>query len=133
MLRGIASRLPRHAVPPSAQCMGACYLQVVAYFAPQFAEMRRRCVQGGEAAFIVSLCRCRKWATRGGASQAYFAKTRDDRYIIKSLSKVVDSELERPLIAWHACCVAAATWYASSACMHPYICGSTWAVACDQR
>lgn len=62
--------------------------QVTAYFAPQFAELRRRCIQGGEAAFVTSLCRCRKWSQRGGKSNAYFAKTRDDRYIVKSLSKV---------------------------------------------
>ncbi|MEW5311615.1 MAG: hypothetical protein WDW38_003314 [Sanguina aurantia] len=61
---------------------------VVAYYAPQFAELRRRCVQGGDAAFISSLCRCRTWDTRAGKSNAYFAKTRDDRYIVKSLSKV---------------------------------------------
>jgi hypothetical protein len=60
---------------------------VTAYFAPQFAELRRRCIVGGEAAYITSLCRCRKWASRGGKSNAYFAKTRDDRFIIKSLSK----------------------------------------------
>jgi hypothetical protein len=60
---------------------------VTAYFAPQFAELRRRCIIGGEAAFITSLCRCRKWASRGGKSNAYFAKTRDDRFIIKGLSK----------------------------------------------
>lgn len=60
---------------------------VTAYFAPQFAELRRRCIAGGEAAFITSLCRCRKWASRGGKSNAYFAKTRDDRFIVKSLSK----------------------------------------------
>jgi hypothetical protein len=31
--------------------------------------------------------RCRKWAASGGKSNAYFAKTRDDRFIVKSLSK----------------------------------------------
>lgn len=31
---------------------------------------------------------CRRWESRGGKSNAYFAKTRDDRYIVKSLSKV---------------------------------------------
>lgn len=60
---------------------------VTAYFAPQFAELRRRCITGGEGAFITSLCRCRKWASRGGKSNAYFAKTKDDRFIVKSLSK----------------------------------------------
>jgi len=62
--------------------------QVVAYFAPQFAELRRRVVQGGEASYVTSLTRCIRWAQRGGKSNAYFAKTRDDRFIIKSMSKV---------------------------------------------
>ncbi|EFJ51101.1 hypothetical protein VOLCADRAFT_88405 [Volvox carteri f. nagariensis] len=60
---------------------------VTAHFAPQFAELRRRCIQGGEAAFVASMCRCKRWESRGGKSNAYFAKTRDERYIIKSLSK----------------------------------------------
>lgn len=62
---------------------------VTAPFAPQFAELRRRCIQGGEAAFVASMCRCKRWESRGGKSNAYFAKSRDDRYIIKSLSKVL--------------------------------------------
>ncbi len=62
--------------------------QVVVYYAPQFAELRRQLVQGGEGAFVASVTRCVTWAQRGGKSNAYFAKTRDDRYIIKSLSKV---------------------------------------------
>ncbi|GAX78095.1 hypothetical protein CEUSTIGMA_g5537.t1 [Chlamydomonas eustigma] len=62
--------------------------QVTSYYAPQFLELRRRCVQGGEEAFLTSLCRCHKWASRGGKSNAYFAKTRDDRFVVKSLSKV---------------------------------------------
>ena len=52
---------------------------MVAYYAPQFAELRRRCVVGGEAAFLASMSRCRKWESRGGKSNAYFAKSRDDR------------------------------------------------------
>lgn len=63
-------------------------LQVTAYYAPQFGMLRQRCVQGGEGAFIASLMRCRRWQSRGGKSNAYFAKTRDERYIVKSLSKV---------------------------------------------
>jgi hypothetical protein len=60
---------------------------VVAYFAPQFAELRRRSITGGEAAFVASLSRCRKWDSSGGKSNAYFAKSRDERYIVKQLSR----------------------------------------------
>lgn len=69
-----------------------CPLQVVFYFAPQFAELRRRMVQGGERVFVASLARCVRWAQRGGKSNAYFAKTRDDRFIIKQMSKVRGGE-----------------------------------------
>lgn len=53
---------------------------MVAYYAPQFAELRGRCVAGGEGVFLASISRCRKWASRGGKSNVYFAKTRDDRW-----------------------------------------------------
>lgn len=43
---------------------------------------------------MASLSRCVRWAQRGGKSNAYFAKTRDDRYIIKSMSKVSARGLE---------------------------------------
>ena len=48
---------------------------------------------GGEAAFLASMSRCRRWDTRGGKSNAYFAKTRDDRYIVKQLSKAEKASL----------------------------------------
>jgi 1-phosphatidylinositol-3-phosphate 5-kinase len=60
--------------------------QVTAYYAPQFAELRRRCCDGGEAAFLASLSRCRPWQAQGGKSRSYFAKTADDRFIVKQLS-----------------------------------------------
>lgn len=62
-------------------------LQTTAYYAPQFAQLRRHCVVGGEAAFLASMARCRKWSSRGGKSSAFFAKTRDDRYVVKQLLK----------------------------------------------
>lgn len=60
---------------------------MVAYYAPQFAALRQHCIVGGESAFLAALTRCRKWENRGGKSGSYFAKTLDDRYIIKQLSK----------------------------------------------
>lgn len=56
-------------------------LQVTAYYAPQFAELRRRCVAGGDSAFLASISRCRKWASRGGKSAVYFARTLDRRWV----------------------------------------------------
>lgn len=59
--------------------------QVTAWFAPQFAELRRRVCVGGEGAYVASLSRCRPWEASGGKTRAYFAKTCDDRYIVKQL------------------------------------------------
>lgn len=61
--------------------------EVVAYFAPQFTKLRSRCIKGGERSFVMSMSRCRRWNTSGGKSNAYFAKTLDDRYVVKSVSK----------------------------------------------
>lgn len=60
---------------------------VVAYYALQFAELRKRLVAGGELSFLLSLSRCKRWRPKGGKTMAYFAKTFDERYIIKSLSR----------------------------------------------
>lgn len=43
---------------------------------------------GDQGAFVASLCRCRTWQSSGGKSNAYFAKTRDDRFVVKQMSKV---------------------------------------------
>ncbi|CAD7699745.1 unnamed protein product [Ostreobium quekettii] len=59
---------------------------VVAYFAPQFAKLRSRCIPGGEKSFIMSLSRCKLWRARGGKTKAYFGRTMDERYVIKSMS-----------------------------------------------
>lgn len=60
---------------------------VVAYYALQFAELRKRLISGGELSFLLSLSRCKRWRPKGGKTMAYFAKTCDERYIIKSLSR----------------------------------------------
>ncbi|KAL4855645.1 putative 1-phosphatidylinositol-3-phosphate 5-kinase [Chlorella vulgaris] len=73
--------------PSPGMPWGRAKFQTVAYYAPQFSELRRRCVAGGEAAFLASISRCRKWASRGGKSAAYFARSCDKRYIVKQLSK----------------------------------------------
>ncbi|CAE6434585.1 unnamed protein product [Rhizoctonia solani] len=53
------------------------------YFARQFDAMRRRC--GVADGFNRSLAESANWLAEGGKSKANFFKTRDDRYIIKSL------------------------------------------------
>jgi len=74
---------------------------VTAFYAAQFDAFRQLvCDRGNNGAaaagtpissYIASLCRCLKWKTRGGKSNAYFAKTMDDRFVVKQLSK---SELQ---------------------------------------
>lgn len=55
----------------------------VVYFARQFDAMRRRC--GVAEGFTRSLAESANWLAEGGKSKSNFFKTRDDRYIIKSL------------------------------------------------
>ena len=58
---------------------------VTVYYAAQFDAMRRLAL--GNADFVRSLCRCRKWHPRGGKSGAFFAKSWDDRFVIKQLGR----------------------------------------------
>jgi 1-phosphatidylinositol-3-phosphate 5-kinase len=45
----------------------------------------RKCC-GGDLDFARSLCRCRKWKSSGGKSNVFFAKTLDDRFVIKQVT-----------------------------------------------
>ncbi|RDB21822.1 hypothetical protein Hypma_010794 [Hypsizygus marmoreus] len=53
------------------------------YFAKQFDVLRRRC--GIDDVFVKSLSRSTNWAAEGGKSRSYFWKTKDERFIIKTL------------------------------------------------
>eukprot|EP01023_Acetabularia_acetabulum_P035389 TRINITY_DN3343_c0_g1_i4.p1 TRINITY_DN3343_c0_g1~~TRINITY_DN3343_c0_g1_i4.p1 ORF type:complete len:440 (-),score=60.13 TRINITY_DN3343_c0_g1_i4:594-1913(-) len=61
---------------------------VTAYYAPQFAELRKFCVPSEES-FIQSLMRSDSFNAEGGKSKAQFARTTDDRFLIK---QVLDKE-----------------------------------------
>ncbi|KAL3532750.1 hypothetical protein ACH5RR_006271 [Cinchona calisaya] len=63
---------------------------VTCYYAKQFEALRRTCCPS-EMDFIRSLSRCKKWGAQGGKSNVFFAKTLDDRFIIKQVTK---TELE---------------------------------------
>ncbi|XP_034942912.1 1-phosphatidylinositol 3-phosphate 5-kinase [Chelonus insularis] len=58
------------------------------YFAAQFAALRENVLPCGEDGFTRSLCRSVQWAARGGKSGSAFCKSRDDRFILKELSRV---------------------------------------------
>lgn len=59
---------------------------VVSLYASQFQDLRRRCCPS-ELDYIASLSRCRNWDAKGGKSKSFFAKTLDDRFIIKEIKR----------------------------------------------
>ncbi|XP_054782980.1 1-phosphatidylinositol-3-phosphate 5-kinase FAB1B-like [Prosopis cineraria] len=63
---------------------------VTCYYAKWFEALRRVCCSS-ELEYIRSLSRCKKWGAQGGKSNVFFAKTLDDRFIIKQVTK---TELE---------------------------------------
>uniref|UniRef100_A0A0A9CMI0 PIPK domain-containing protein n=1 Tax=Arundo donax TaxID=35708 RepID=A0A0A9CMI0_ARUDO len=67
---------------------------VTCYFARQFAALRKKCCPS-DIDYIRSLNRCKLWSAQGGKSNVYFAKTMDERFIIKQVTKTeLDSFVE---------------------------------------
>ncbi|KAI0241530.1 Mitochondrial distribution and morphology protein 12 [Massospora cicadina] len=64
---------------------GALRVTCKVFFAHHFDALRRHCDQ--EARFVESLARCVKWSASGGKSGSIFLKTRDDRLVMKEVSK----------------------------------------------
>ncbi|KAI4313804.1 hypothetical protein L6164_026754 [Bauhinia variegata] len=69
---------------------GKVNFSVTCYFAKQFDSLRKRCCPS-EVDFIRSLSRCQRWRAQGGKSNVYFAKSLDERFIIK---QVIKTELD---------------------------------------
>ncbi|KAG0277775.1 hypothetical protein BGZ95_005359 [Linnemannia exigua] len=65
---------------------GTTMLYCKIFYMEQFHALRK--AAGCEYSYIQSLARCMKWDTSGGKSGSAFLKTRDDRFIMKQLSKV---------------------------------------------
>ncbi|XP_059280352.1 putative 1-phosphatidylinositol-3-phosphate 5-kinase FAB1D isoform X1 [Lycium ferocissimum] len=59
---------------------------VTCLYASEFSHLRGRCCPS-EVDYIASLSRCRKWDAKGGKSKSLFAKTLDDRLIIKEIQR----------------------------------------------
>ncbi|KAG2728507.1 hypothetical protein I3843_01G204100 [Carya illinoinensis] len=70
--------------------LGKVKYSVTCYYAKHFEALRKICCPS-ELDFIRSLSRCKKWGATGGKSNVFFAKTMDDRFIIKQVTK---TELE---------------------------------------
>ncbi|KAJ4843400.1 hypothetical protein Tsubulata_013306 [Turnera subulata] len=69
---------------------GKVKFSVTCYFAKQFDSLRKKCCPT-EVDFVRSLSRCQRWSAQGGKSNVYFAKSLDERFIIKQVKK---TELE---------------------------------------
>ncbi|XP_015076071.1 putative 1-phosphatidylinositol-3-phosphate 5-kinase FAB1C [Solanum pennellii] len=65
---------------------GKVKFSVTCYFAKQFDALRRKCCPD-ELDFVRSLSRCKRWSAQGGKSNVYFAKSFDERFIIKQVQK----------------------------------------------
>ncbi|OEL18132.1 1-phosphatidylinositol-3-phosphate 5-kinase FAB1B, partial [Dichanthelium oligosanthes] len=59
---------------------------VVCVYAKQFHDLRKICCPS-ELAYISSISRCKHWSAQGGKSKVFFAKSMDDRFIIKQIKK----------------------------------------------
>ncbi|XP_050383832.1 1-phosphatidylinositol-3-phosphate 5-kinase FAB1B isoform X2 [Argentina anserina] len=70
--------------------LGKVKYSVTCYYAKRFEALRKMCCPS-ELDFVRSLSRCKKWGAQGGKSNVFFAKTLDDRFIIKQVTK---TELE---------------------------------------
>ncbi|KAL3528544.1 hypothetical protein ACH5RR_007866 [Cinchona calisaya] len=70
--------------------LGKVKYTVTCYYARRFEALRRICCPS-DMDFIRSLCRCMKWGAQSGKNNAFSAKTMDDRFIIKQVTK---TELE---------------------------------------
>ncbi|KAI9319827.1 hypothetical protein BX666DRAFT_1916690 [Dichotomocladium elegans] len=55
------------------------------FFVEQFDALRRNC--GCEESYIASLATCCKWDSSGGKSGSVFLKTKDDRLLVKQISR----------------------------------------------
>ncbi|GLU16427.1 hypothetical protein SLE2022_328620 [Rubroshorea leprosula] len=83
-------------VPPEAfnqevslganRSLGKGKYSVICLYANEFRDLRNRCCHS-ELDFISSLCRCKNWDAKGGKSKSFFAKTIDDRFIIKEIKR----------------------------------------------
>uniref|UniRef100_A0A0E0AW40 1-phosphatidylinositol-3-phosphate 5-kinase n=1 Tax=Oryza glumipatula TaxID=40148 RepID=A0A0E0AW40_9ORYZ len=70
--------------------LGKVKYTVTCYYAKSFEALRRSCCPS-ELDFLRSISRCKKWGAQGGKSNVFFAKSLDDRFIIKQVTK---TELE---------------------------------------
>ncbi|XP_023632730.1 putative 1-phosphatidylinositol-3-phosphate 5-kinase FAB1C [Capsella rubella] len=83
----ISTSAPGHASEVASNSKSVVRV-VRCYFAQQFYSLRNIVTKEGD--FLTSLKHCKKWNAQGGKSNAYFAKSVDDKLVVK---EVVKSEL----------------------------------------
>lgn len=66
---------------------GKMYYSVVCYYAKYFDRLRKKS-SISEQDFIRSLSRCKNWKAHGGKSKVFFAKSLDDRFVIKQVTRI---------------------------------------------
>ncbi|XP_044488390.1 putative 1-phosphatidylinositol-3-phosphate 5-kinase FAB1C [Mangifera indica] len=78
----------------SSIAAGKVKFSVTCYFAKQFDSLRKKCCPS-EVDFVCSLSRSQRWCAQGGKSNVFFAKSLDERFIIKQVKKTeLDSFVE---------------------------------------
>ncbi|XP_024007787.1 putative 1-phosphatidylinositol-3-phosphate 5-kinase FAB1D isoform X2 [Eutrema salsugineum] len=70
----------------SLKSVGKPKYSIVCLYADDFRDLRKRCCSS-ELDYIASLSRCKPWDAKGGKSKSVFAKTLDDRFIVKEIKK----------------------------------------------
>ncbi|KAK1551915.1 hypothetical protein Q3G72_007192 [Acer saccharum] len=70
----------------SSTAGGKVKFSVTCYFAKQFDSLRKKCCSS-DVDFVRSLSRSRRWSAQGGKSNVFFAKSLDERFIIKQVKK----------------------------------------------
>lgn len=70
----------------SLKSIGKPKYSIVSLYADDFRDLRKRCCSS-ELDYIASLSRCKPWDAKGGKSKSVFAKTLDDRFIVKEIKK----------------------------------------------
>jgi len=57
------------------------------YFTKEFDQLRKLIFPNGEKNFVYSLADCSRWEAMGGKSGLLFYKTKDDRFVLKQMSR----------------------------------------------
>lgn len=82
----LESLVPLEPFSPVISLPGKGKYSVACIYANEFRDLRSRCCSS-EVDYIASLSRCRNWDAKGGKSKSFFAKTLDDRFIVKEIKK----------------------------------------------